>query len=81
VQVAPIKPVLKALRSKRLIPNYDHLVSNCAFNFNLRRYSKVDNIVITNDKGRMSKEEVERLAGGLLRITTRRPDEGFRGCW
>ena len=36
--VDPMKPVLKAPGPKRLKPNYDNLLSNVAFKFNLRRY-------------------------------------------
>ena len=42
VQVDPIKPTLKAPETKRLKLNYDGPLSNCAFNFNLRRYNVVD---------------------------------------
>jgi len=38
VQVEPIKPTLKAPGTKRLKPQYDGLLSNFAFKFNLRRY-------------------------------------------
>jgi len=39
VQVAPIKPMLKAPGIKRLKLNYDCLLSNFAFDFNMRRYT------------------------------------------
>jgi len=39
VQVDPIKPTLKAPRTKRLKRKYDELVSNVSFKFNLRRYT------------------------------------------
>ena len=38
VQVDPIKPTLKAPGSKRLKLEDEKLLSNVAFNFNLRRY-------------------------------------------
>jgi hypothetical protein len=38
VQIDPIKPALKAPRSKRLELRYDELLSNVAFKFDLRRY-------------------------------------------
>ena len=41
VQVAPIKPTLKAPGTKRLKLKCDEPLSNVAFNFNLRRYSVV----------------------------------------
>jgi hypothetical protein len=40
VQVAPIKPTLKPAGTKRLKLKCDEPLSNFAFNFNLRRYSK-----------------------------------------
>jgi hypothetical protein len=43
VQVDPIKPTLKASGAKRLKLKYDEPLSNVAFEFNLRRYSKVEN--------------------------------------
>ena len=39
MQVDPIKPRLKAPRTNRLEVEYDALLSNFAFNFNLRRYN------------------------------------------
>jgi len=39
VQVDPTKPTLKPLRSKRLKPEHEILLSNFAFNFKLRRYN------------------------------------------
>ena len=39
VQVVPIKPTLKPPGTKRLKLKYDELLSNFAFNFNLRRYT------------------------------------------
>jgi hypothetical protein len=43
VQVAPIKPTLKAPGTKRLKLKCDEPLSNFVFNFNLRRYSWVRN--------------------------------------
>jgi hypothetical protein len=40
VQVDPIKPTLKAYGTKRLTLKSDEPLSNVAFKFNLRRYSK-----------------------------------------
>ena len=39
VQVEPIKPMLKALETKRLKLQYDEPPSNFALKFNLRRYT------------------------------------------
>jgi hypothetical protein len=39
VQVNPVKPTLKAPKTKRLKPKSDAPLSIFAFNFNLRRYS------------------------------------------
>ena len=40
MQVEPMNPVLKAPGTKRLKLEYDKLLSNVAFNFNLCRYAK-----------------------------------------
>jgi len=40
VQVDPIKPTLKAPGTKRLKLKHDEPLSNFAFKFNLRRYTK-----------------------------------------
>ena len=40
VQVDPIKPKLKAPGTKRLTPKYDERLSNFAFKFKLRRYTR-----------------------------------------
>ena len=40
MQVDPIKPTLKAPGTKRLMLKYDKPLSNFAFTFNLRRYTK-----------------------------------------
>ena len=40
MQVDPIKPTLKAPGTKRLKLEYDGLLSNFAFKFNLRRYTQ-----------------------------------------
>ena len=42
VQIAPIKPTLKAPGNKRLNLKYDEPVSNFAFKINLRRYMAVE---------------------------------------
>ena len=39
VHIESVKPVLKAPRTKRLKLKWDKLLSNVAFNFNLRCYS------------------------------------------
>ena len=46
VQVDLMKPTrtLKAPESKRLKLKYDHLLSNFAFKFNLRRYTEYDGV-------------------------------------
>jgi hypothetical protein len=41
VQIAPIKPTLKAPGYERLKLEHDNLLSRFAFNFNLRRYTTV----------------------------------------
>ena len=40
MQVDPIKPMLELPGTKRLKLNCDHPLSNLAFNFNLRRFTK-----------------------------------------
>ena len=42
MQVDPIKPRLKAPGTKGLKLNYDALLSNVAFKFNLRRYMQAE---------------------------------------
>ena len=42
MQVAPIKPTLKAPGTERLTLKNDKLLSNFGFTFNSRRYTKVD---------------------------------------
>ena len=44
MQVDPIKPVLNAPGTKRLIPKCADPLSKFAFNFKLRRYSQVGDI-------------------------------------
>jgi len=39
VQVEPIKPTLKAPRTKRLNLNYNELLSDVAYKFSFRRYT------------------------------------------
>ena len=52
VQVDPIKPKLKPPVSKILKPEYDKLLSNIAFKFNLRRYTVVEMHVASFAVGR-----------------------------
>ena len=58
MQVDPIKPILKALGSHCLKLEYDELLSNFAFDSNLRRYSAVykgmlmrDAVTVTHEIG------------------------------
>jgi hypothetical protein len=41
VQIDPVKPTLKAPGTECLKPEYEGLLSNFGFKFNLRRYTKV----------------------------------------
>ena len=41
MQVEPMKPMLKALGNERLKLKCDIMLSNSAFTFNLRRYTKM----------------------------------------
>ena len=45
MQVYCFKPTLKAPEPKRLKLRYDTLLSNFAFNFNLRRYTEAEGTV------------------------------------
>jgi hypothetical protein len=46
MQVDPIKPKLKPPGTKRLKLNYDEPLSTFAFDFKLRRYTKVEDFGI-----------------------------------
>jgi len=59
VQVAPIKPTLKADGTQRLKPEYDAPLSSCAFNCNLRRYTTVH----SNAKAAKDPENPLAMAG------------------
>jgi hypothetical protein len=50
VQVEPIKPTLKAPISKRLKLKRDEPLSNAAFNFNLRCYTKAGKYALRFDR-------------------------------
>ena len=45
MQADPIEPKLKPPGSKRLTLNCDALLSNCRFEFNLRRYTEVESLM------------------------------------
>ena len=51
MQVYPIKPTLKPPGTKRFKLKYDEVLSNFAFNFNLRRYSKGQKVMILGGDG------------------------------
>ena len=51
MQVDPIKPTLKASGYDRLKLKFDDPLLNCAFNFNLRCYSK-GSLIPANPVGR-----------------------------
>jgi len=55
VQADPVKPNLKPPRSKRLKPRCVLPLSNCAFNFNLRRY-------ISGEEGSLLMAEADLLS-------------------
>ena len=48
MQIDPIKPTLKPSGTKRLKLKHDALLSNFAFNFNLRRYRVVHDVYTQN---------------------------------
>ena len=60
MQVDPIKPTLKPPGTKRFKLNYDVLLSNFAFNFNLRRYPEAAAKV---------RAEARRVMVGRCRLT------------
>jgi hypothetical protein len=66
VQVDPIKPVLKAPGTTRLKVNHDKLLSNFAFQSNLRRYTSVNWKYIIID-------EAQRLKVGQCSSTLSNP--------
>ena len=49
MQVDPIKPTFTAPGAKRFKLKYDELLSSVAFNFNLRRYIKLENLLLKRD--------------------------------
>ena len=51
VQAEPVKPVLKAPGTKCLKPQYENLLSNFAFNFNLRCYTTGIDVEMPGGKG------------------------------
>jgi len=57
VQVDPIKPTLKAPGTWRLKLKHCQLHSSCAFNFNLRRFTKV-----TTKKEKVREEAAAKAA-------------------
>ena len=59
VQADPIKPTWKAPGTERLKLNYDQLVSNFAFKFNVRRYNLGGNNL--GIRGRDSHSSTSRL--------------------
>jgi hypothetical protein len=62
VQVDPIKSALKAPGTKHLELTYDGSLSHFAFNFNLRRYSKVAGQTYLHRHG-LDTRRVARRAG------------------
>ena len=65
MQVDPIKPTLKAPGSKRLKLEHEKLLSNFAFNFNLRRYTEG----IPDKQIKMLSEDVPCAEVGRCRLT------------
>jgi len=70
VQVDPIKPTLRAPGTQHLKPKCDKLLSNSAFEFNLRRYNQVK----TLEEARVTAEqEREDAEVGRCRLTLSNP--------
>jgi hypothetical protein len=73
VQVDPIKPTLKASKSKFLKLEHEKVLSDYAFNFNLRRYSMRESFAAgaaqeeaaLEQVTQRAAEEVAKHAGGL----------------
>ena len=72
MQVEPIKPTLKAPGIKLLKLKYGKPLSNFAFKFNLRRYTKDKRArKAQDDDDDESDDDDDEEAGGLLRTSTR----------
>ena len=67
MQVDPIKPTLKAAETKRLKLKYHKLLSNIAFNFNLRRYTVGLIICPSRELARQTHEVVEGYTTELFK--------------
>ena len=70
MQVGPIKPTFKAPEYKRLKLNLDQLLSNFAFNINLRHYHLDDTEEIP---AAGAEEGTERAKVGRCRLTLSHP--------
>ena len=77
MQVDPIKPTFKSPGSKLLRLEHEKLLSNFAFNFNLRRYNEVligggaDGATLLYDASKNGRlDEVEILLGGGAEVNT-----------
>ena len=73
MRVVPVNPTLKAPVSKRSKLKCDKLLSNVAFNFNLRRYMKVGWNYIVVDEGHRLKNHESKLSKVLAAAYTARP--------
>ena len=65
MQVDPIKPTLNAPGTKRLKLKYDEPLSNVAFKFNLRRYSKERLLFTTLSAGDLSSLGLSKEQAGF----------------
>ena len=66
MQVDPIKPTLKAPGIDRLKLNYDKLLSNFAFKFNLRCYTEAEPDAFPEAGGPAPRREARRIIGAGL---------------
>ena len=68
MHVDPIKPTLKAPVTMRLILQYDELLSNVAFNFNLRRCSKAHGWAWEYQLNQLSIDKVEVMSTSRVMV-------------
>ena len=67
MQVDPIKPMLNALEVDLLKLNYDELLSNFAFKFDLRRYNLDHTLLNSATFGEVETTQEETLLAALTR--------------
>jgi hypothetical protein len=80
VQVAPIKPTLKAAGTKRLKLKCDQPLSNFAFNFNVRHYNSDSDGVpsLLSSDGEEERARAATAASAAATKAAQAPKVGFR---